>query len=101
MRWDPKTVDSLSVERLSSELNSRPALGAKDPESAAILARLLVMRGITDVEAAEHFLAPDLSDLHSPDLMSGMKAAVSRIDAAIENKDPILIYGDYDVDGTT
>src|SRR6202163_1962188 len=59
------------------------------------------MRGISEVEAAEHFLAPALSHLHSPYLMSGMKTAVDRIEAALENKESILIYGDYDVDGTT
>ncbi len=101
MRWDPKTADSLSVERLARELNSHSSLGVKDPQHASILARLLIMRGITDAATAAHFLAPELSHLHSPYLMSGMKAAVDRIDAAIENKDPILIYGDYDVDGTT
>ncbi len=47
------------------------------------------------------FLAPSLAHLHSPYLMTGMKAAVDRIEAAIENKESILIYGDYDVDGTT
>ena len=59
------------------------------------------MRGITGAEAAERFLTPSLSHLHSPYLMAGMKTAVDRIEAAIENKEPILIYGDYDVDGTT
>jgi single-stranded-DNA-specific exonuclease len=59
------------------------------------------MRGISEVEAADHFLAPALSHLHSPYLMSGMKTAVDRIEAAIENQEAILIYGDYDVDGTT
>ncbi len=59
------------------------------------------MRGITEAEAAERFLTPDLAHLHSPYLMAGMKTAVDRIEAAIENKEPILIYGDYDVDGTT
>jgi single-stranded-DNA-specific exonuclease len=59
------------------------------------------MRGIAEVEAAEHFLAPALSHLHSPYLMTGMKPAIDRIEAAIENKESILIYGDYDVDGTT
>ena len=59
------------------------------------------MRGITEVEAAERFLTPALSHLHSPYLMAGMKTAVDRIEAAIENKESILIYGDYDVDGTT
>ncbi len=59
------------------------------------------MRGIQDVDSAQRYLAPALSDLHSPYLMAGMKAAVERLDAAIERKEGILIYGDYDVDGTT
>ncbi len=101
MRWDLKTADSDVVDRLAAELNSQPSLRLKDPEIAATLARLLVMRGITDVEAAERFLTPELSHLHSPYLMTGMKTAVDRIEAAIENREPMLIYGDYDVDGTT
>ena len=101
MRWDLKTADSSVVERLAAELVSQPSLRLKDPQIASTLARLLVMRAITDGEAAERFLNPSLAQLHSPYLMAGMKAAVDRIEAAIENKDPILIYGDYDVDGTT
>src|SRR5216684_6232953 len=101
MRWDLKTADSAAVERLAAELISQPSLCLNNPEIASTLARLLVMRGISEVEAAEHFLAPALSHLHSPYLMSGMKTAVERIEAAIENKEAILIYGDYDVDGTT
>jgi single-stranded-DNA-specific exonuclease len=101
MRWDLKTADSSIVEGLSAELVSQPSLGLKNPEIASMLARLLVMRGITKGEAAERFLAPALSHLHSPYLMAGMKTAVDRIEAAIENKESILIYGDYDVDGTT
>jgi len=101
MRWDLKTADSPAVERLLAELVSQPSLGLKNPEIASTLARLLVMRGITEGEAAERFLAPALSHLHSPYLMAGMKTAVDRIEAAIENKESILIYGDYDVDGTT
>jgi single-stranded-DNA-specific exonuclease len=66
-----------------------------------VLARLLVQRGITEPEAALRFLAPSLSHLHSPYLMTGVKEAVARIEAAIETREPILIYGDYDVDGTT
>ncbi len=65
------------------------------------LARLLVLRGIVSVEAAQEFLAPGLERLHSPFKMMGMKAAVERLEAAIERKERILIYGDYDVDGTT
>jgi single-stranded-DNA-specific exonuclease len=101
MRWDLKPVDSSAVTRLSEELISRPSLRMRDSKLAATLARLLVTRGITDLGGAEQFLTPSLSQLHSPYLMAGMKAAVDRIEAAIENKDPILIYGDYDVDGTT
>src|ERR1700737_1456202 len=101
MRWDLKTPASAAVKRLAAELISQPSLCLKNPEIASTLARLLVMRGISEVEAAEHFLAPAVSHLHSPYLMSGMKTAVDRIEAAIENKEAILIYGDYDVDGTT
>jgi single-stranded-DNA-specific exonuclease len=101
MRWDLKTADSAAVARIAAELLSQPSLGFKDPQIASTLARLLVMRGISEAEAAERFLAPALSHLHSPYLMSGMKTAVDRIEAAIANKEAILIYGDYDVDGTT
>jgi single-stranded-DNA-specific exonuclease len=101
MRWDLKTADTSVVERLTSELISRPSLGLKNTQIASVLAHLLVMRGITESEAAEKFLNPQITHLHSPYLMSGMKAAVDRIEAAIENQEPILIYGDYDVDGTT
>jgi single-stranded-DNA-specific exonuclease len=58
------------------------------------------MRGIPDAESAARFLSPSLSHLHPPELMTGLRAAVDRIDAAIERKEQILIYGDYDVDGT-
>lgn len=101
MRWDLKTVDPSTVEQFASELGSHPSLDLKAPQIASTLARLLLIRGITDVGAAEHFLAPSLSHLHSPYLMAGMQTAVERIEAAIEKKEPILIYGDYDVDGTT
>ena len=101
MKWVSKTADLAQTERLSSALFSNPALGLKARQLATTLARLLVMRGVNDSEAAERFLAPSLAHLHSPYLMSGMKAAVDRLDAAIEGKEGILIYGDYDVDGTT
>ncbi len=68
--------------------------------SSHILAPLLVRRGITDLESAAVFLSPSLSHLHAPERMTGLRAAVDRINAAIERKEPILIYGDYDVDGT-
>lgn len=64
-------------------------------------AELLLARGIDNVESAEQFLSPSIDQLHSPYLMIGMKAAIERIDAAIDRKERILVYGDYDVDGTT
>jgi len=101
MRWIPKTADSITVENLAAQLSAQTSLGLRTPQLAATVAGLLVMRGISDGEAAEHFLAPALSHLHSPYLLAGAKPAIDRIEAAIENKESILIYGDYDVDGTT
>ncbi|HEY1263260.1 MAG TPA: single-stranded-DNA-specific exonuclease RecJ [Terriglobales bacterium] len=97
MRWQLKTADPAQVERLAARLEA----SSKKPSDGLLLARLLALRGITEPEAASQFLQPTISQLHSPYLMSGMKAAVDRLDAAIERKEPILIYGDYDVDGTT
>jgi single-stranded-DNA-specific exonuclease len=101
MKWIPKAADANQIERLAKELFSNVSLHLKDQRLASILASLLVMRGIDDLNTAERFLAPSLAHLHSPYLMSGMKTAVDRLDAAIERKEGILIYGDYDVDGTT
>ncbi len=101
MKWVLKTADADRIESLAAALSSAASLGVKNSRLAATLARLLVMRGIDDCETAERFLSPSLAHLHSPYLMSGMKAAVDRLDAAIERKEGILIYGDYDVDGTT
>ena len=101
MKWAFKTADASSIDQLAGELIGNSTLGLKTRRLASTLARLLVMRGINDCESAERFLAPSLGHLHSPYLMSGMKVAVDRLDAAIERKEGILIYGDYDVDGTT
>ncbi len=65
------------------------------------LATLLVQRGISDFEQSRQFFRPELSQLHDPFLMKDMKPAVERINQAIANGEKILIYGDYDVDGTT
>ena len=66
-----------------------------------ILARLLTERGITTVAAARKFFRPQLPDLHDPFLMKDMDVAVNRLNKAMGRKERILIYGDYDVDGTT
>ncbi|HEY1800632.1 MAG TPA: single-stranded-DNA-specific exonuclease RecJ [Terriglobales bacterium] len=101
MRWNIRSADHAQAQSLSAELQSGAFTQKFNPAVAGILARLLVMRGITTGETAHHFLSPSLSDLHSPYLLTGMKAALDRIEAAIERKETILIYGDYDVDGTT
>lgn len=92
MRWTArcKPEDQTYVSELST------ATGL-----STIAAHLLVARGITSPEHARLFLSPRLEHLHSPYLMLGMKAAVERLRAAIQNKEKVLIYGDYDVDGTT
>ncbi len=102
MQWVTKSVEQEQVDALAQALLSAPALKLRgDLRLASTLARLLLTRGIQDAAAAQRFLAPQLSDLHSPYLMQGMKVAIERLDAAIERKEGILIYGDYDVDGTT
>jgi single-stranded-DNA-specific exonuclease len=101
MRWLVKSADPSQVQSLAAELSPNAALNLGDKKLAATVAQLLVQRGIADPETAARFLAPALSHLHSPYAMSGMKAAVDRLEAAIERREGILIYGDYDVDGTT
>jgi single-stranded-DNA-specific exonuclease len=66
-----------------------------------IIASLLLQRGIETFEAAKKFFRPSLEDLHDPFLMKDMDKAVERIEQAISNNENILVYGDYDVDGTT
>ena len=66
-----------------------------------ILARLLVERGITTPTAARKFFRPQLPELHDPFLMKDMDVAVERLNRAMGRKERILVYGDYDVDGTT
>ncbi|MFC2080786.1 single-stranded-DNA-specific exonuclease RecJ [Bacteroidota bacterium] len=82
--------DGKEVDNLASEL------GITKP-----LATLLIQRGYKTFEEARSFFRPQLSDLNDPFLMKDMDVAVSRIQNALENKEKILIYGDYDVDGTT
>jgi single-stranded-DNA-specific exonuclease len=99
MRWLQKTTDQSLVQPLIAGLRADPA-HRRVANAAHILAPLLVRRGIADPDSAATFLSPSLSHLHDPERMMGLRAAVDRIDAAIERKEPILIYGDYDVDGT-
>ena len=66
-----------------------------------VLANLLVQRGIDTNEKASRFFNPRLEELHDPFLMKDMERAVERIERAVKNREKIMVYGDYDVDGTT
>lgn len=82
------------------ELHKRDALAAALGLNP-VICLLLVQRGITSVEEVKKFFKPNLNDLHDPFLMPDMDKAVARLNKALGNKEKILIYGDYDVDGTT
>ena len=84
------SADSATVSRLSSELGIDP-----------VLAELLVLRGVNTFDEARAFFRPSLSGLHDPFLMKDMDAAVERVRRAVTTGEKILVYGDYDVDGTT
>jgi len=91
MRWTLKTApNKKKVNQLSNDLSIDP-----------ILASLLVQRNIDSFKKAKEFFRPSLEDLHDPFLLKDMDRAVSRIEKAIIDNENILIYGDYDVDGTT
>ncbi|MGI6717907.1 MAG: single-stranded-DNA-specific exonuclease RecJ [Bacteroidales bacterium] len=89
--WEQKVEgDSRIVSELAIQLNIDYTL-----------ANLLVQRGIKDYDSAKKFFKPDLRNLHDPFLMKDMDKAIERVTKAIKNEEKILIYGDYDVDGTT
>ena len=92
-KWNyqpPTEQKSLRAEELSKETGINP-----------ILCRLLLDRGVTTADEAKRFFRPSLTELHDPFLMDGMDVAVERINQALGRKERILVYGDYDVDGTT
>jgi single-stranded-DNA-specific exonuclease len=88
--WVVAAPDPSTVERIQKEAGV-----------SALVARLLAARGISSPEQAHQFLNPSSAQLHSPFSMLGMRTALERLRAAIERKEIVLIYGDYDVDGTT
>ena len=89
-RWVYRSFDSAAVRRIQ-----------KEHGLSETLAIMIVQRGVSDAEDVERFLNPALDQMHDPFLMKGMRDAVERIRRAIANNEKILIYGDYDVDGTT
>ena len=91
MQWKAKPIpEKEATENLAKALGVSP-----------ILAELLLQRGITSFDEAKSFFRPSIDHLHDPFLMEGMAAAVNRIERAKKNQDRLMIYGDYDVDGTT
>ena len=91
--WNYRNLTGQQIEiqkRLSEELSISP-----------ILSQLLVQRDILTYDDARSFFRPDLSDLHDPFLMADMQNAVDRLTLAMKRNEKILVYGDYDVDGTT
>jgi single-stranded-DNA-specific exonuclease len=89
-KWILRSPDAAQANQFARTLGVSP-----------IVAGLLLSRGYGDAKVAERFLKPTLEQLHDPMLMRGMPEAVARVLHAIDQKEPILIYGDYDVDGTT
>ena len=91
-RWILRPVEQPEVlQQLQNELNKLP-----EP-----LARALLLRGIDNLERARRYFRPSLEDLHDPFLMQDMDEAVDRVIQAIQNEETFLVFGDYDVDGTT
>ena len=89
-RWNILEADSAKVAALQTALKIHP-----------ILCELLVQRGIEDFDKAKQFFRPSLNDLHDPWLMKDMDKAVTRITKAFDQNESIMVFGDYDVDGTT
>ena len=92
-RW---TIQSIDEEEKQVIKNLQNALGIDQ-----LIARLLVLRGINSFSEAKAFFRPSLADLHHPFLMKDMDKAVNRILQALQHQEKIMVYGDYDVDGTT
>ncbi len=88
--WKLALTDEPAAERLQAELTI-----------PLLFCRLLIQRGIQNIEEARAFFRHDLKNTHNPFLMKDMDLAVERLDKAIQNNERILLYGDYDVDGTT
>lgn len=90
-KWIIKSpIDHTTVEKFSSSIKTTP-----------LIAELLLQRGISTYDEAELFFRPKLEQLHDPFLMKGMQEAVNRLEKALEQQEKILLFGDYDVDGTT
>ena len=94
-------INNWIYRQLNEEEESIQQRLAEDLNISPVLAKLLVERGVHTYEDARHFFRPDLADLHDPFLMADMDKAVERLTVAMRRNEKILVYGDYDVDGTT
>ena len=94
--WTPKSLEW----KLASPFPQADEL-ARQLQTAPLVAQILANRGCADPDAAEAMLNPKLTDLHDPTLLSGCESAARRLAKAVADKEKILIYGDYDVDGMT
>src|SRR5262245_27648706 len=89
-RWTvADTLDNSAAAQLGKEINVSESI-----------AKILIRRGISTYDSAKEFFRPELKSLHDPALMDGMDKAVERILRAVEAKERVLVFGDYDVDGT-
>jgi len=88
--WKLQKVDHMLTNKLANELNV-----------SKYIAKLLILRGVDSFIAAKNFFRPDLKNVHDPFLMKGMKKAVNRINRAKSQNESVLLFGDYDVDGTS
>ena len=94
-------INTWIYSELTDEQNEIKNKLANELSISPVLAKLLVQRGIVTFDDARSFFRPDLNDLHDPFLMKDMDKAVERLTKAMQRNEKILIYGDYDVDGTT
>ncbi len=89
-RWEIQEPSEEKAKWLSQELNV-----------PLLIANMLIVRGIETIEEAQAFLKIDVNQFHDPFLMDGMKESVERIHKAVDSKEKILIFGDYDADGVS
>ncbi|MBP6456557.1 MAG: hypothetical protein KA275_07500 [Chitinophagaceae bacterium] len=88
--WIQKNIDTENIEKIITQY-----------QCSHLIASLIASRNLNDKEEIRNFFYPNIDLLHNPYLMKGMEIAVHRIEKAINENEKILIYGDYDVDGTT
>ena len=87
--WEKQKIENSLVKNLANQLNV-----------SEVIARILVGRGVTSFELAQNYFRPSWGDFHDGLLMKNMRISIERLNLAIQEKQHVLVYGDYDVDGT-